>query len=105
MLTSIQVVLISIYAFSFTNFHLWNDRSTRYALERNLFATPGYRAFNTGIEHLLNRLTRDINTLSDDETKQIQTYTFICTTLWHETELELETLLSQGYKVIIDRQV
>lgn len=94
-LTSTKVVLLSTLAFIFTNFHLWNDRSVRYALERNLFATPGYRAFNTGVEHILNRLTRD-NLISDDDNKQTQTYTFICTTLWHETELELETLLSQG---------
>ena len=34
--------------------------------------------------------------VTGDKTEQKQTYTFICTTLWHETELELETLLRQG---------
>ena len=52
-----------------------------------------------GVEQILNRLTRD-NLIIGDKIETAPTFTFICTTLWHETELELETLLSQG---IIDK--
>jgi len=40
--------------------HIWRDKSTTYALDRQILVIPGYRPLYTSSDILLNRTTIDI---------------------------------------------
>ena len=101
MIVTVQTLLclmLSTIGFGMMTTYVWNDKTMVYALEKDIFVLPGYRAINTGIEQIMNRRVKDL--LTEKEGERLS-YIFICTTLWHETEDEIETLLKSLIRLIM----
>ena len=73
-MVNIQTLLILIFGFvgfSATTSHIWKDKSAVYALERDIFLLPGYRAPNTVVEQIMNRKLHDIPNEKEHNTKRL----------------------------------
>ena len=95
----VSLILLTLY--------LWTDRSSVYALDRHLFSIPVFRPIFSSTSLLLHRKREDdpdrkirlksiagrkTSTSYYDESSQTVPMLFICTTLWHEEENEMEQL-------------
>ena len=79
--------------FLFVTWHLFNDMSTHFALERDLMFNLPYEIVFQGANLMLNRRRKDRSVKTDNREGQTDPYIFICTTLWQENKIEMETLL------------
>lgn len=96
---TIQIIAtfaLSMIAFLVMTEYVWFDRCKPYALERDIFMLPGYRPLHTAVDQMLNRKYVD----AKERLVEDLSYIFICTTLWHETPLEMETLLKSLVRLI-----
>ena len=90
--------------------HIFHDKSYPYGLERMLFDSPFYRPVWTLQSLFLHRRRHDISSFNlgdiedDGLKKDIENETvpmiFICTTLWHEEDNEMKTLLTSILNLI-----
>ena len=70
-------------------------------MPNDIFLHPTFEAFNLGVNHLLNRRLRDRLAKEEfGERQDHEPYIFICTTLWHEERVEMETLLRTLVRLI-----
>ena len=90
-------LVLALFSFIFSTLYLFDDDSKTYALEKDLFVLPGYRPVYAGTERLLNRRVLDECEKTEDGDVS---YVFICTTLWHEPDNELETLLKSLTRLV-----
>ena len=83
--------------------YMFFDRSAIYSLDRNLFSIPIFRPIFTTTSLLTARkreddpdheLRRKIKNEKISEMTQSIPMLFICTTLWHEEDFEMEQLLN-----------
>jgi len=100
------ITLVSSFiAFAILTHHIWNNRSAQYAMPHDLFLHPTFEAYNLGVNHLLNRRIRDRLVDDGHDDYHLHTpYIFICTTLWHEERVEMETLLRTLVRLIIHQK-
>ena len=82
-----------LIVFLFVTWHLFNDMSTHFALERDLMFNLSYEILFQGANLMLNRRRIDRSLKRDNREGQTDPYIFICTTLWQENKQEMETLL------------
>ncbi|CAG5082997.1 Oidioi.mRNA.OKI2018_I69.PAR.g10253.t1.cds [Oikopleura dioica] len=108
--------------------YIWTPRNFIYPLDRHVFMLPAFRPVGTSTFSLLNRRTIDIieEQESDAFNKEFSSgskkttrvsgrktnksgmwskgqknpYIFICTTLWHEEDFEMATLLRSVVKLL-----
>ena len=117
---TVGIFLTGLISFALLTHYTWFDTSWVYPLERDVFVLPSYRPMFTTVFTLLNRRTLDLEAEDEEFNKdqidplsfrnrvgskfitkktsiwdkgQHRPYIFICTTLWHEEDFEMRTLL------------
>ena len=93
---------LAVFSFIFLTDYIWRQKCKPYALERDTFVLPGYRALHTSVEQILNRRVLDEN--ETGEISDNNSYIFICTTLWHENPEELKILLKSLLQLILHKR-
>ena len=89
--------------------YMFFDRSAIYSLDRHLFSIPVFRPIFTTTSLLTARKREDDpdhklrRKIKNEKNSEIIPMLFICTTLWHEEDNEMEQLLNSLGKFTISR--
>ncbi|CBY36649.1 unnamed protein product, partial [Oikopleura dioica] len=89
--------------------HVFTNRNSKpYARKRDLFVHTSYELFNMPVQEMSNRRVQEDDLPEKQSTSDSSghaPYIFICVPLWHEEEIEMETMTRSLYRMIEHQKI